>query len=318
MRLVLAAAPLVFAACGGGNGDAAETDSTNGSAPVATGSEVIATMSIWADITRQVACDDTLTVRSLIPAGVDAHGYEPSLQDREALDDAALVVANGLGLESLLDDTLAEVTAGGTPVFEAGDHITPIEGDDDEHDDEHGEAHGVDPHLWFDPTRVAEAVPALGDALVEAGADRAATDECVTTTVSALTELDAEVAGILAVVPPERRLLVTNHDTLGYLADRYDFTVIGSVLPSSSTLAEASPGELEALGEEIEAAGVPAIFVDFLGASADARALAERLGVEVVELPTDALGDAGSGFGTYAEFMRHDAELIAAALGPES
>lgn len=282
----------------------------------ADGPYVVATTSIWADVVGGVACDDTFTVRTLVPAGVDAHGYEPSLRDREVLDGAALVVANGLGLESLLDDTLDEVTNSGTPMFHVGDHVSVLDAHhaDDEHaddDDEHGD---VDPHIWFDPARVAGALAPLGDALVDAGADRAAVDECVTTATAQLRELDAEVEALLAPIPPERRLLVTNHDALGYLADRYDLEILGTVLPSASTLAEASPAALETLATAIDDAGVPAIFTETLHSSDDAEALGNRLGVEVVELYSDALGPAGGDAATYADLLRTDARLIADAM----
>ena len=75
-----------------------------------------------------------------------------------------------------------------------------------------------------------------------------------------------------------------------YFAARYDFTILGTVLPSTSTMTEANPGQLEDLATAIESAGVPAIFTEALGTDTDARALADRLGVAVVELTTDTLG----------------------------
>ncbi len=122
---------------------------------------------------------------------------------------------------------------------------------------------------------------------------------------------------ILSVVPPDRRLLVTNHDALGRFADRYDFEILGTVLPGSSTLAEASPAELEQLADEIESAGVPAIFAEALESTDEATTLAERLGVDVVTLYTDSLGEQGSGAETYADLMRFNATAIADALGED-
>jgi len=109
---------------------------------------------------------------------------------------------------------------------------------------------------------------------------------------------DEGVAAILDAVPEGRRLLVTNHDALGYFARHYGWRILGSVLPSSSTLAEASPAQLERLAGAIEAAGVPAIFTEQLETTDEASALADRLGVRVVTLYTDSLGDADSGVTT--------------------
>ena len=109
----------------------------------------------------------------------------------------------------------------------------------------------------------------------------------------------------------------TNHDAFGYFADRYNFEVIGTVIPSVSTLAEPSPASLEALAELIEETGVPAIFSEYLSHSRDvAAALADRLdGVSVVSLYSGALGPEGSGAETYLAMMRVNAQTIADALG---
>ena len=273
---------------------------------------VVATTGIWADIAGRVACDGSLDVRTIVPAGGDPHSFEPSLADRQTLDGATLVVANGLGLEETLDDTLQQVEAGGVPVFRAGEQVDTIGGSEHGGGDEDGD--GADPHIWLDPTRVADALPALGAALVEAGVDRATVDGCVTGAQADLARLDEELASTFAAIPAARRKLVTNHDALGYLADRYDLEIVGSVLPSTSTLTEASTGELEELGTAVEEAGVPVIFTERLGNSADAEALADRFGVEVVELYSDALGEEGSGADTYDGMLRTDATAIADAL----
>ena len=231
---------------------------------------VVATTSIWADIVDRIDCGDHFTVETLIPVGGDAHSFEPSIRDRQRLGDASLVVANGGGLEELLHDTLDAVAGEGVTVLEVFDHVTTapldhadedehtedsLEGDEHAEDSDEHEHSGDDPHVWFDPTLVVEAAPAVGAELVAAGADAATTDRCVVEFTSEMEALDAELTEILSVVPSERRLLVTNHDALGYFARRYNFEILGSVIPGSSTLAEASPAELEQLADDIEVPG---------------------------------------------------------------
>jgi zinc/manganese transport system substrate-binding protein len=298
LAAVLTAGLLALAGCG------ADDDSAAGAVD---GPYVVATTGIWADVVSRVACDGTFAVRTLLPTGTDAHAYEPSLRDRSVLDGAALVVANGLGLEERLDDTLADVEDDGVPVFRGGDHVQTLGGTDDDH-------RGADPHVWFDPTRVSAALPALGEALVAVGADSGRIDQCVATAQDELASVDADISDSLAGIPAARRVLVTNHDSLAYFADRYDFTVLGSILPSTSTLTEASPGELEELGRAIKAEAVPAIFAESVSSTADADALADRLGVDVVVLYTESLGEPGSGADTYPDLLRFDATAIANAL----
>jgi zinc/manganese transport system substrate-binding protein len=271
--------------------------------------DIIVTTSIWADVTSNVACDGIAEIRTVIPVGGDPHSYEPSLQDRDALESADLIVANGLLLEESLEDTIDAAEQGGTPVFRFADHVTPIDSDDPEH------VNG-DPHVWFDPTRVVAALPALRDALVDQGGlDASRVDECVNEYRAAITETDTEMAALLDTVPPNRRKLVTNHDAVSYFAQHYGYEVLGAIIPAPSTLAEANPADLEALARLIEAADVPAIFAESQHSRADVDALAEAVGdVAVVTLYTDSLGPAGSGADTYLGLLSADARLIVDAL----
>ncbi len=335
---VVAGLAVVLAACGSED----PASSSDPSDTATDGASVVATTSIWADITANVACDGLAEVQVIIAPGGDPHSFEPSLRDRETMDNADLIVANGLLLEESLEDTIDAVESDGVPVLRVADGLDPIatsashddeadhEGEDHEdkdHEDkvddeaasddhDHGDA---DPHVWWDPTRIAAAVPLIADALVEAGFDQERVDVCAARYIDELTTLDGEVEAMVASLTPEQRILVTNHDSLGYFADRYDFEVLGSVIPSSSSLAATSPAELDALAADIEATGVPAIFADTQNSSDDADALASRIGnVEVVSMLTDTLDEPGTVQGTYVGWLRENVETIVAALGGAS
>jgi zinc/manganese transport system substrate-binding protein len=155
---------------------------------------------------------------------------------------------------------------------------------------------------------LAAEVPSLDD---EAFRDDAAAY------VAGLRQLDAEVEATLAVVPPDRRTLVTTHDVLGYLADRYGFEVIGTVVDSPTTQAAASGRAIDELAAAVEEAGAPAVFADASAPDDLADALADEVGgMSVVELYTESLGEAGSGADTYEGMVRTNADRIAGALAP--
>ena len=416
--VALAVVALAAAACGedadengAGNGDAATVTSSAAENP-----SIVVTTGIWADVVANVACDGQAEIETLIPPGGDPHGFEPSLQDRSRMENAALVVANGLELEEGLEDTLEAVAESGTPVFEFAEGMEPLEssepddhgdedegddhgdedaeesegddhGDEDEGDDhgdedaeesegedhhgeeddedegdDHGEESegddhgdedaeesegddhgdedegddhgdedegddhgdeegghghsGTDPHVWFDPVRVADALPRLAAALVaDAGLDAAAVDACVQTFEAQLASVHADIASQVSAVPLEQRKLVTNHEALGYYADRYGFEVIGTVIPTPNAMAQTNPAQLEELAELIEHEQIPVIFAETLHTVDDVEALAARVGdVEVVTLYTGSLGPAGSGADTYIGFLRTNTELIVDAL----
>ena len=320
--------------------------------------QIIATTTIWADVTRNVACGGLAEVESIIPPVADPHDFEASMADRARLDAADLIVENGLGLEQALADTLASAVADGTPIFSVAEQVTTIEfdadmfgghghdeddhdeddhdeddhdeddhdeedhdeedHDEEDHDEEHGHDHGSeDPHVWLDPVRVAQAVESLAAVLVDQhGLDAGRVSACVDAYLAELGQLHEDITDTLEAVPAANRKLVTNHDAFGYFADRYDFEVIGTVIPSLTTLAEPSPAGLEALAELIEETGVRAIFSEYLSHSRDvASALADRLeGVSVVSLYSGALGPEGSEAETYLAMMRANAQTIANAL----
>lgn len=290
--------------------------------PAASGTGVptiIASTSIWGDVVANVACDGLATVNVLVPPGAHPHDWEPSLADRGRLEAAALVVSNGLGLEERFDDTLESVESAGTPVFHIAEHIDTIEmSDGNGKSDDHGHAHeGDDPHVWFDPVRVSAALPQLAEHLVDdAGLDAAAVDACMKAYRTKLVEVHHELEHLFEDIPADRRLLVTNHDALGYLADRYGFTVIGTVIPSTSSLAEPNAAELEDLAKAIAANNIPAVFTEALHSKEVVDAMATRVGnIEVVILYTDALGEPGSGAETYIGLLRTNATRIRDALG---
>jgi zinc/manganese transport system substrate-binding protein len=294
---LLALAGVLLAACGD---DAAVPSTSSGEDPPV----ILVTTSIWADIVGNLACDGSAVIETLIPDGSDPHRFELSLSDRAQLDDATIVIANGLDLEASLVDSLQAVADDGGTVVSVGELTDPLPYATG--------AETVDPHIWFDPTRVSALLPALGTTIAQStGIEPTVIDGCLRTYRAELDALDRRVETLVEELRDERRVLVTNHDSLGYFADRYGFQVAGTVLPSPSGLAEGNPAALEELADEMVALDVPAVFSEQLHADDDAEALADRIGsIEVVELRTGSLGDDG----TYVELVGSTADLVVDAL----
>ncbi len=130
------------------------------------------------------------------------------------------------------------------------------------------------------------------------------------------TNPDAEVEALLAEIPEENRVIVTNHEFLAYFAKRYGFEIVGVVIPGGTTLAEPAPQDVAELIETIEHEGVRAIFVEVSDAGRLAQVIAGDAGsVQVVTLYSDSLSSADGPAATYLDYMRHNAAAIAAALG---
>jgi zinc/manganese transport system substrate-binding protein len=317
----VAAAGVLATACG----DDGAADAGSGGRPT-----IAVTTSILGDVVSEMT-GDLATVDVVMPPNADPHEFQPSARDAADLREADVVVANGAGFEAGLEETIHAAEEDGTVVVEAIDHVATLDAPDeapaeaDEHAEEEAEGddhghEGVDPHFFTDPARMAAVAEALADLLTDEvpALDTAAFRDRAAAYVAELRALDAEVEATLAVVPAERRKLVTNHDVFAYFADRYGFEVVGAVIPATTTQAAASAADIDALAATITAEGVPAVFADTSSPDDLADALAGEVGddVAVVALYSESLGEAGSGADTYAGMMRTDATRIAEALTP--
>jgi ABC-type Zn uptake system ZnuABC Zn-binding protein ZnuA len=131
-----------------------------------------------------------------------------------------------------------------------------------------------------------------------------------------LLALEAWVSEQTQTLPAGRRKLVTTHDTLAYFAERYDFQVLGTVLPATTEGASPSAQALAGLVEAVRAAGVPAVFAENVSSNSLINQVATEAGVRVVaSLYTDALGPEGSGAESYVGMMRQNVNTIVTALG---
>ena len=313
-----ALAVAIIAGCGGG---AAETTSrVDPLAPLAlpaitaTTSDgrplrVVATTSLVGDAVARVG-GEAIALTTLMPPGQDPHSYQPRAADLAAAADADLIFVNGWNLEEgLLRDLDA---AGGAPLVPVSAGIAPRPSSSD--------PTAADPHVWQDVANVMQWVESVAATLSEADPANAATYAANAAAYRAeLAGLDRFVREQTATIPAERRVLVTNHDTLAYFAAAYDFRVLGSVLPGASTLAEATAANLAALAEAMAAAGVCSLFVETTAADQVARTLSEELDgcdeVRVLSLYSDALGPPGSGAESYVGMMRANVAIIVDALG---
>lgn len=297
---------------------------------------VVATHSILGDLAANVLGEEA-QVEVIMPAGTDPHEFEPSAAEIAMLNEADLVIANGLGFEAGLADALDAAADEGVPTLELGEDLDPLplseEGGEHEHeaeaDGEHeheGEADGEhehehegdeDPHWFTDPLRMARAAGLVADAAADVdGLDAEVVREQADAYAAAIEAADTEIAADLETIPEERRKLVTNHEVFGYFADHYGFEVVGTIIPGGTTLAEPSSAELAELVGVIEETGVPAVFADTSSSTELADVLAEETGedIEVVELFSESLGEEGSGGETYLDLIRTNADRIVAAL----
>lgn len=263
---------------------------------------VLAMESYLADIAQNVA-GDRLQVDALLPSGVDPHTLALTPHDRAAIADSQILIIQGAGLDSWLAEMLNTVSAEQQVIdVTAGLSAPPNR--------------PGDPHFWLDPILVKQYVANIQDGLTwadPAGAEVYARN--AETYDAQLEALDGWIRAQVATIPAGRRFLVTNHETLGYFADRYGFQVIGAVIPSFSSGAEPSPQEMAALAETVRASGSPAIFLEVEANPDLAQQIGQETGIQVVaNLYTHFLSEPDGPAPTYIEMLKHDTSAIVAAL----
>ncbi len=318
-----AAMSALLAACGGAS-DGDKTATANAAAPRGTTAPtaaatsgggtatagkplaVAATTTQIQDFVRNVG-GNRVAIAGILKPNVDPHDYEPTVEDVNAVAKADIVFVHGVGLDSWMDKTIKTANAK-APAIVATAGITALKGDENTPEG--------DPHLWFDPTLVQTMVANIAAGLAKVdSANASAYQANAKTYIDQLTQLDGQLKGIFNQVPKEQRKLVTNHDAFRYLAQRYDLTIIGAVIPSISDTAEPSAKEINGLIETIKKEKVKTIFAESSANPKVAQQVAKETGVTIIDtLYGDTLGAPGSEADTYLKMMVYDATTITNAI----
>lgn len=276
---------------------------------------VLASTTFLADITQNVAGDRAQVV-SLLPIGSDPHAYQATPADVVKISESTILILNGIEYEHFIKPLL-ENADGERLVIVASDGLEPhlMEKDaGDEHEGEEEHEAG-DPHMWLDPNLVITYVENIRDGLSQADPGGAEVYRSnAEAYIAQLKDLDSFIKSQVESIPAERRLLVTNHEALGYFAERYGFTIVDTILPSFSSEASASAQEVASAIEKIKLSGAPAIFLGEVENDSLAEQIASETDIKVVrDLYLETLTD-GPPAATYIEMMKYNVTQIADAL----
>jgi ABC-type Zn uptake system ZnuABC Zn-binding protein ZnuA len=232
----------------------------------------------------------------MLRPGGDPHDYEPRPSDVAAVAGTEMVFRSGGEVDEWLDEVIGNA-GGDADVVPLLDSVHPL---------------GDDPHWWQDPANAIRALERIRGRLstIDAGG-RPVYRRNAERAIEALRRLDRDIAACVERVPPAKRKIVTTHDALGYFARRYGIEVVGAVIPSLSTQAQASAGDVERLVQQIRREGVEAVFPESSVNPDVERAIAREAGARIGEpLYADSLGPEGSAGETYAGALAADAGAL--------
>lgn len=274
---------------------------------------VVATTTMLADLSH-VLGGTRVAVSGLMGPGIDPHLYQVSAGDVTLMQQADVVVYNGLHLEGKMGEIFENLSGRGQAVIciEAGlEEAKLLAWEDD------SAIH--DPHIWFDVSLWKDAARTVADGLSQADPDgKAAYKANLDAYLKELDAADTYIRNRAAELPEAQRVLVTAHDAFQYFGKAYGFEVHG--LQGISTESEAGTADVRELAGFITGRRVKAIFVESSVPPKTIEALqaaVQAKGFDVAiggELYSDSLGDAGSGADTYILTVKANIDTIVDAL----
>jgi ABC-type Zn uptake system ZnuABC Zn-binding protein ZnuA len=307
VKLLLPVAALFLAvclaACSSGNGNNARL-------------KVVATTTQIGDMTANVG-GDAISLTILLRGNQDAHDFAPKPSDFRAMASASLILRNGLHLDSYADKAISGSNA---TVAVVTDGIDLLQASADEEQEaaksQDSDNRDGDPHVWHSVPNAKIMVTNIRDALIAADPAHADTyRQNADTYLSQLDSLDSEIRARVGEIPPACRKLVTDHDAFGYFAKEYGLQIIGAVIPSTTTEAQASASDIADLVNLIRQEKVAAIFSEQSVNPALSQQVAREANVKIIDtLYGDSLGAKGSNGDTYIKMMQANATTIADAL----
>jgi ABC-type Zn uptake system ZnuABC Zn-binding protein ZnuA len=272
---------------------------------------VLAVESFLTDIAQNVA-GDRLKVETLIPIGVDPHTYQPTPQEVAKIAASQVLIINGAHFEEWLDKTLENAGGQRLTITASAGLASRTPGANEIMDPDHA----GDPHFWLDPNNALQYVENIRAGLTQADpAGATIYTQNAEQYIRQLKDLDAWIQAEVSQIPAEKRLLVTNHESFGYFADRYGFTIAGTVIPSTSSEASPSAQQMAALIDDIKHLGVKAIFLETGANPQLAEQIAQETGAQVItDLYTHSITAADGAAPTYLAMLKVNVQKIVGAL----
>ena len=268
---------------------------------------------------------DKAEVTNMVPAGTEPHDWEPAAADIKNLEEAALFVYSGGGMEHWVEDVLASLETKKLVSVEASAGVTLRSGhihDEEEHkgaeehteEEEHGHDHcQFDPHVWLSPVNAKKEMENIKNAYVKADPENKDYYEKNYQTYTAeFDKLDQEYKDTLSALP--NKSIVVSHEAFGYLCDAYGLTQMG--IEGLSPDSEPDPARMAEIIDFVKANHVKVIFFEELVSPKVAETIAAETGAQTRVLnPLEGLSDEELKNGAdYFSVMEDNLKQLKAAL----
>ncbi|NJM73439.1 MAG: zinc ABC transporter solute-binding protein [Scytonema sp. RU_4_4] len=272
--------------------------------------KVVATTSILCDLTKQIA-EETIHLTCLIPPDTNPYLYQPKPEDREAIQQAKLILFSGYNLEPRLLKLMKASKSGASKIAVAQRAVPqPLEF--------RGQGKTLpDPYVWHNAKNGIRMVDVISNNLSKAIPENASLYRSNAQKVkNELTQLDAWIQSRIASLPTQQRELVTNQDVMGYYAKAYGL-FYAPILEGVSDRGKANATQVQAVTRYIKQSKVPMLFIETTNSSHSIKNIAKKTKAKVSErkLFANNLGAPGSEGDTYQKMMVANTRTIVEGLG---
>lgn len=273
---------------------------------------IVTTTGIIEDCVDQIVHGNA-EVTALMGPGTDPHLYKPTPGDIELLDEADVIISNGLHLEGKMAEMLDKYGQE-KPVLKVSDGIQEnkiIKSADfaDSHD----------PHIWFDSEIWLEGLAYLTEELGKLDtASKSDYDQNFKKYKREVEEMDAWVINELSVLQDTSRVLITSHDAFSYFGRRYGIEVKG--IQGISTLSEVGLKDVSNMVDFVIDRQIKSIFIETSTSDKTAQSIVDGTKDKDYDLKldgplySDALGEPHSDAGTYIGMVKANVAIIVNGL----
>ncbi|ACB50834.1 Mn2+/Zn2+ family ABC transporter, periplasmic binding protein [Crocosphaera subtropica ATCC 51142] len=286
---------------------------------------VVATTSILCDLTEQLA-QETINLQCLIGPGVDPHVYQPTPEDRQAIDKAQLILYGGYNFDASLIK-LIEASNNAAPKIAVHEQAVsqPLMGKEHDHGHQHEHQHEhdhltetvPDPHIWHNANNGIKIVQVISQQLETLQPNYTEQYEINQRQITQeLAAIHSWIKEQIATIPVRQRKLVTTHDALGYYVNAYDLTFEGA-LEGFSTEESPTASRVSELVKDVKKTQVPTIFTENTVNPKLIETVAKEANVKVSQqkLYTDGLGQKGTTGDSYQKMLISNTQTIVTGLG---
>jgi zinc/manganese transport system substrate-binding protein len=257
---------------------------------------IVVTVPYLKDLIQNITCSSSsYQVLSLIPVGVDPHTFLLAPEGRINLKNADLVVKIGAGLEPWLD----KLTNGKQKYVNLSQYL---------------DLRPADPHIWQSPTMTKDATLALSQILARLSPqDKNKIERCTKSYIKEINSTVAQLKIELSTIPPQNKIIATNHESLGYFADAFGFKVF-SILGVSDE-EEPTFQQLKNLITLLQQQQIKSVFLESTGNRKNIETVAYNAHIKIGgKLYGDSFGEPSSGADTTLGLWQTNVSTLVKAL----